>query len=84
MTETQATLFTITTDRSIYGALGCPAADVTALDCYGAQPTVALRFATIDLGNRVMLAWLRDIRGTDSTAKDASFEQMLQSIHFQG
>ena len=79
-----ATLFTITTDHSIDGALGCPAADMTAADCYGAQPTASLRFAVIDLGNRVMLTWLRNINGVDSTAKNASFEQMLQSIRFQG
>ena len=57
---------------------------MTAADCYGAQPTVSLRFAVIDLGNRVMLTWLRNINGVDSTAKNVSFEQMLQSIRFQG
>jgi hypothetical protein len=77
------TLLTMTTDHSIDGALGCPAADMTPADCYGVQPTVSVRFAVIDLGNRVMLSWLRNINGVDSTAKNASFEQMLQSIHFQ-
>jgi len=77
------TLVTITADHSIDGALGCPAPDLTAEDCYGAQPTVAMRFAVIDLGERVMLTWLRNIKGTDSTARNADFEQMLRSIHFQ-
>jgi hypothetical protein len=76
-------LATITTDHSIDGALGCPAAGMTAEDCFGVQPTVEARFAVIDLGDRVMLTWLRNIKGTDSTAKDEAFEQMLQSIHFQ-
>jgi hypothetical protein len=44
---------------------------------------VAARFAVIDLGDRVMLTWLRNIKGTDSTAKNEAFEQMLRSIHFE-
>ena len=78
-----AALFTINTDQSVDGAFGCPAAGMSAGDCYGPQPTLSQRFAVIDLGNRVMVAWLRNIKGTDSTAKNASFEQMLRSIHFK-
>jgi hypothetical protein len=78
-----AALFTINTDQSVDGAFGCPAADMSAGDCYGPQPTLSQRLAVIDLGGRVMVAWLRNIKGTDSTAKDASFEQMLHSIKFR-
>jgi hypothetical protein len=78
-----AALFTINTDQSVDGAFGCPAADMSAGDCYGPQPTLSQRLAVIDLGGRVMVAWLRNIKGTDSTAKNASFEQMLHSIKFR-
>ena len=47
-----ATIVTATVADSLDGSLGCPQENMTAEDCFGLQPDLALRIAVIDAGGR--------------------------------
>ena len=80
-----ATLLTATSDDSLDGSLGCPAADTAAPDCFGLQPDLALRIAVLQVRENTLLIWLRTDQGlneTDKKNKIQSFEDMLHSVRF--
>jgi hypothetical protein len=78
-----ATIMTATTAASLDGSLGCPAADVSAPDCFGVQPGMALRLAVIDIGDRTLIAWARVTEGSaDAAEVFADFEQLLTGLRF--
>lgn len=81
-----ATLVTATVADSLDGALGCPAEDIAADECYGLQPDLTLRMAVIDAGDATLLAWLRHTGAEedgDAPTEFAAFENMLASISFR-
>jgi hypothetical protein len=82
-----ATLVTATTDRSLDGSLGCPAAGTTAPDCLGLQPELALRIAVVTVQGRTLLVWLRlpaHAAAADTRSRTTAFEQMLTTVRFPG
>jgi hypothetical protein len=79
-----ATLMTLTTDRSLDGVLGCPTTSTPAADCFGLQPDLILRFAVIDANGKPLLAWARSLAGaTHAPGFAAEFEVMLQGLKFR-
>ena len=48
----EATLMTLTTDKSLDGVLECPTASTPAADCFGLQPDLTLRIAVIDANGK--------------------------------
>ena len=82
-----ATILSGTTDRGLDGSLGCPHMDEAPEDCFGLQPDLSLRLAVVQFDDKVLLIWLRtrlDAEQQDTTAKVASFTDMLASISFRG
>ena len=82
-----ATLMTVTTERSLDGATGCPQTQGVpdaGGDCYGPQPDVATRVAVIEASGKTLLAWASINTGaSDESAFFAEFEAMLQSVKFR-
>ena len=77
-----ATIVTATADKPLEGSIGCPAASMTAPDCFGLQPDLNLRIAVIGTGDKTLLVWLRNNVGVDERMELESFDQMLSSIRF--
>jgi len=78
-----AAILTATTSQALDGSLGCPAAGIPAVDCFGLQPELALRLAVIDTGDTTLLAWARGIEGTENAEEFADFERMLSGLTFR-
>jgi hypothetical protein len=78
-----ATLMTLTTDKSLDGVLGCPTPTTPPADCFGLQPDLTLRFAVIDANGKTLLAWARALTGaTHAPGFATEFETMLQGLKF--
>ncbi|HEX2361151.1 MAG TPA: hypothetical protein VHI11_03660 [Jiangellaceae bacterium] len=78
------TIMTASTSASLDGSLGCPAAGVSAPDCFGLQRGMTLRIAVIDMPDATLVAWARVTEGSVDTAEVfADFEQMLSSLRFR-
>lgn len=80
----QASIFTVTTAKSIDGSLGCPGTGIAADECFGIQPEYAMRLAVVTTGRGPLLIWLRSSvhRNDDVAAEPERFDQLLSGLDF--
>jgi hypothetical protein len=78
-----AVVMTATTEIGLDGSLGCPATNMSAHECYGLSPNLALRIAVLNVHGKTLLAWARTPRDANHEAAFfAEFDTMLQSLKF--
>jgi len=79
-----AAIFTARTAKELNGTLGCPTTGMSADDCFGIQPDLALRIAVIDTGKGPLLIWLRLAleNRPDLAAEIARFNAFLAGVRF--
>lgn len=76
-----AVIMTIAGPTALDGVLGCEKAAETASDCFGVQPELSLRLASIDVSGTPLLVWLRtDANYAGNPAAGLSFATMLASL----